>query len=134
MSTGILRIRSMWPKSLIYTNFFLSLRGVDKVISFADYVKLINYVTNRYEPEYYSLPREPFELRMVVNNYKGLLGQDMFEGFMNNDMSKANILLRTHISSSCGLPGHPGRHPAPPGAKAAEVFDRAGHGVRNRDF
>lgn len=81
-------------------DFFHSLPGVDKVISFADYVKLINYVTNRYEPEYYSLPREPFELRMAVNNYKGLLGQDMFEGFMNSDMSKANILLRTHISSS----------------------------------
>ncbi len=81
-------------------DFLLSLRGVDKVISFVDYVKLINYVTNRYEPEYYSLPKEPFELRMVVNNYKGLLGQDVFEGFMNNDMSKANILLRTHISSS----------------------------------
>jgi predicted RND superfamily exporter protein len=81
-------------------DFFQSLPGVDKVISFADYVKLINYVTNRYEPDYYSLPKEPFELRMVVNNYKGLLGQDMFEGFMNNDMSKANILLRTHISSS----------------------------------
>jgi hydrophobe/amphiphile efflux-3 (HAE3) family protein len=84
-------------------DFFLSLHGVDKVISFVDYVKLINYVTNHYEPKYYSLPKEPFELRMVVNSYKGLLGQDVFEGFMNNDMSKANILLRTHISSSSGF-------------------------------
>lgn len=80
--------------------FFRSLDGVDKSISFADYLKLVNYASNRYESEAYAMPREGFEVRMLMNNYKTMLGQDMFERFMSRDLSKANILLRTHISSS----------------------------------
>jgi preprotein translocase subunit SecF len=80
--------------------FLDSLHGVDKTISFADYIKLVNYASNQYHSEYYSLPKESFEVRTLMNNYKTLLGQDMFDRFMNPDLSKANILLRTHISSS----------------------------------
>jgi predicted RND superfamily exporter protein len=80
-----------------------TLDGVDKTISFADYMMLINYATNHYHPESYGLPEESFEVRMLVNNYKTMLGQDMFDRFMTPDLSKTNILLRTHLSSSRDL-------------------------------
>ena len=82
------------------TPFLQTLDGVDKVLSFADYFKLVNYASNRYEKEFYALPEEDFEVRMLMNSYKSLLGQDMFERFMSADLSKANVLLRTHIASS----------------------------------
>ncbi len=81
-------------------SFLNSLSGVDKTISFVDYLKLVNYATNRYNQKFYSLPEEPFEVRMLVNSFKTMLGQDMLKGFMDADFSKANIMLRTHISSS----------------------------------
>lgn len=77
-----------------------TLPGVDKTISFADYMKLVNYALNRFEPKYYALPEEAFEVRMLLNNYKIMLGEDMLVRFMNPEFSKANILLLTHISSS----------------------------------
>jgi len=80
--------------------FLVTLPGVDKTLSFADYLKLVNYVLNRFEPKYYTLPVEDFEVRMLMNNYTTLLGEDMLTRFMNPDFSKANILLLTHISSS----------------------------------
>lgn len=83
-----------------FQTFLDTLEGVDKSISVVDYLKLVNYVTNRFQPEYYALPREPYQLRMLVNSFKSILGQDLFERFMTLDMSRANILLRTHLSSS----------------------------------
>ena len=80
--------------------FMETLSGVDKTVSFADYMKLVNYASNRFEPEYYALPKEPFEMRILINNYKSMLGEDMFSRFMNPDFSKTNILLLTHNSSS----------------------------------
>ncbi|MBW1780129.1 MAG: MMPL family transporter [Deltaproteobacteria bacterium] len=80
--------------------FLSSLPGVDKTISFADYLRLVNYATNQYKPESYALPEEPFEIRMLVNSFKTMLGQDMLRRFMSPDFSRANIMLRTHISSS----------------------------------
>jgi len=80
--------------------FFDSLEGVDKTISFVDYLKLINYATNEYKKEYYILPEESFEVRMLMNSYISMLGHDMFERFLNNEISKTNIILRTHISNS----------------------------------
>ncbi|MFH1349437.1 MAG: MMPL family transporter [Pseudomonadota bacterium] len=80
--------------------FLGSLEGVDKTLSFADYLKLVNYATNQYKLEYYALPKEPFEIRTTMNNYKTMLGQDVFDRFMKPDLSSVNILLRTHISSS----------------------------------
>ncbi len=77
-----------------------TLPGIDKTISFADYMMLVNYALNRFEPKYYTLPEEAFEVRMLINNYTTLLGQDMLDRFMSADFSKANILLLTHISSS----------------------------------
>jgi uncharacterized protein len=80
--------------------YFETLPGVDKTISFADYVKLVNYVINRFDPKFYTLPQEGFEVRMVMNNYKTILGQDMFTRFMNSDLNRANIILLTHTTSS----------------------------------
>jgi len=80
--------------------FLDSLEGVDKTISFADYFKLVNYASNQFEKKFYSLPEESFEVRMLMNSFKTMLGQNTFDRFMNNDLSRANILLRTHISSS----------------------------------
>ncbi|MBW1797226.1 MAG: MMPL family transporter [Deltaproteobacteria bacterium] len=83
--------------------FLDSLGGVDKTVSFVDYLKLVNYATSRHNEEFYALPEEPFEIRMLVNSYKTMLGNDMLQRFMNADFSKLNILLRTHISSSVDI-------------------------------
>jgi diguanylate cyclase (GGDEF)-like protein len=80
--------------------FVNTLPGVDKTISFADYLKLVNYALNQFEPKYYALPEEAFEVRMLINNYTTMLGEDMLTRFMSPDFSTANILLLTHISSS----------------------------------
>jgi diguanylate cyclase (GGDEF)-like protein len=77
-----------------------TLPGIDKTVSFADYMMLVNYALNRFEPKYYTLPEEGFEVRMLINNYTTMLGEDMLNRFMSPDFSKANILLLTHISSS----------------------------------
>ena len=80
--------------------FLDTLKGVDKTLSFADYLKLVNYVLNRFEPDYYRLPEEGFEVRMLLNNFKTILGEDVFSRFMNADLSKTNIILLSHMSSS----------------------------------
>jgi len=80
--------------------FLDSLDGVDKTISFADFLKLVNTASNDYRRDQYRIPTEAFEVRMLINTYKSLLGQDMFARFMNLDGSKTNILLRTHLASS----------------------------------
>ncbi|MCF8063396.1 MAG: MMPL family transporter [Deltaproteobacteria bacterium] len=80
--------------------FLGTLEGVDKSVSFADYLQLVNYMSNRYEPGTYRLPEEDFEARMLINDYKSLLGEDILRPFMNPEFSAANILLLTHLSSS----------------------------------
>ena len=77
-----------------------NLPGVDKCLSFADYLKLVNYASNRFDPQYYRLPAESWELRMLINTYRSMLGQDMLAAFMNTNFSQANVLLLTHLSSS----------------------------------
>jgi len=77
-----------------------NLPGVDKSLSFADYLKLVNYASNRFEPQFYRLPTESWEMRMLINTYRSLLGPDMLAAFMSADFSQANILLLTHISNS----------------------------------
>ncbi len=80
--------------------FMDTLPGVDKTISFADYLKLVNYASNRFDPAFYKLPAESWELRMLMNTYKSMLGMDLFNAFMGPSLSQANLLLLTHISSS----------------------------------
>ncbi len=77
-----------------------TLEGVDKAISFADYMKLVNFAVNQFDPQYYRLPEERFEVSMLINSYKSLLGRDLLKPFMDEGFSKSAILLLTHISSS----------------------------------
>jgi predicted RND superfamily exporter protein len=80
--------------------FLDTLPGVDKSVSFADYLKLVNYAYNRFDPQYYALPEDAYEMRLLINNFKSLLGNDLLRGFMSPDLRQANILLLTHIASS----------------------------------
>lgn len=77
-----------------------TLDGVDKTVSFADYLMLVNYTMNQYKPEFYALPQKPYVLRMLINNFKIILGADFLSRFMSEDFSEANVLMLTHISSS----------------------------------
>ena len=81
-------------------NYLETLPGIDKSISFADYVKLVNYTLNEYALDAYRVPPKDFQVRMAINNFKPLLGEDMFARHMSTDLSKTNILLFTHLSSS----------------------------------
>lgn len=83
-----------------FQTFLMSLEDVDKTVSFADYLKLVNYTYNRFDPAYYVLPEDPYEMRMLVNNFKILLGNDLLKTFMSSDMRQANVLMLTHIASS----------------------------------
>ena len=80
--------------------FLDQLPGVDKTISPADYLKLVNYVTNRFDPRFYVLPEDGYELRMLMNNFKIILGNDLLQRFMSADYSRVNILMLTHIANS----------------------------------
>lgn len=80
--------------------FLEGLPGVDKTLSFVDYLKLVNYATNRYEEKAYVLPEEAFEIRLLVNSFKTMLGEDMLRRFVDGSFSRTNVLLRTHIASS----------------------------------
>ena len=80
--------------------FLETLPGVDKTVSYADYLKLVNYASNRFEPQYYRLPEEAWETRMLVNSFRMMLGEEMLERFVSPDFKQVNILMLTHLSSS----------------------------------
>jgi len=80
--------------------FLERLPGVDKTISFADYLKLVNYVYNQYDPQFYTLPEDKSELSLLINTFKIMLGDDMLQRFMSSDYSRVNILMLTHVASS----------------------------------
>ena len=80
--------------------FIETLPGVDKTVSFADYMKLVNYAMNQLIRNFIDFPDKAWEVSMLINNYKIILGDDVLKSFMGNLFSKANILLLTHISSS----------------------------------
>lgn len=65
--------------------FLESLDGEDQTISFLDYVRLVRYAGNRYEPACCALPQQSWDLRMTLNNLKSMLGQDLLESFVNKD-------------------------------------------------
>ena len=83
-----------------FQGYLETLPGVDKTVSFADYIKLVNYASNRFDPKHYILPEDGYEMRMLINTFKSLLGNDLLEGFMSTDLRRANILMLTHIASS----------------------------------
>lgn len=81
-----------------FQKFLETLPGVDKTISFADYMKLVSYALNQFAAEYYTLPEEGVE--GLISHYRMMLGEDMLSRFVTSDFSQANILLLTHISGS----------------------------------
>ncbi|ACL03972.1 Putative uncharacterized membrane protein [Desulfatibacillum aliphaticivorans] len=81
-------------------NHLALFEGVDKSITYTDFLKLVNYASNDFDPIHYALPMESWQIRTLTNTYKSMLGQDMYSRFMDPNMSKANIMLRTHVSSS----------------------------------
>ncbi len=78
------------------------LPGVDKTISLADYLMLLNYVTNQFEPAHYRLPTADFEVRMLVNQFKNLLGRDLLKRYISEDFSTTTITLLTRLSTARG--------------------------------
>jgi len=81
-------------------DYLQTLEGVDKTLSFLDYLKLVRYALNRFDPNDYALPEEAFEVRMLVNSYQTILGTDMLRTYMDEDFSRTGILLLTRLSSS----------------------------------
>lgn len=77
-----------------------SVDGVDKTISTADYLKLINYSVNGYRKQDYTLPETQADLENLYNLYRMLLGGADTQKFVSDDFSSANILMMTHISST----------------------------------
>jgi predicted RND superfamily exporter protein len=80
--------------------FLDQLPGVDKTVSLADYLKLVNYAVNDYNAEFHALPEDPYEMRYVLNNFKILLGNDLLQRFLSSDYRRINILMLTHVASS----------------------------------
>ncbi len=83
-----------------FQRYLETIAGVDKSISIVDYLKLVNYAGNRFDEAHHRLPEQAFEIRMLFNSLKTLLGSDLLATFASPDLAQANILLRTHLSSS----------------------------------
>lgn len=86
-----------------HQRFLETLPGVDKTLSVADYLMMVNYVTNRFEPTDYALPEADYEIRMLVNQFKSLLGRDILKRYVNETFTIANIAMFTRLSSSRGF-------------------------------
>ena len=83
-----------------HQRFLETLPGVDKTLSFADYLMLVNYVTNQFDGAFYKLPEADYEIRMLANQFKILLGRDILDRYVNSEFSVANITMLTRLHSS----------------------------------
>ncbi|BBO73979.1 hypothetical protein DSCW_13960 [Desulfosarcina widdelii] len=83
-----------------YQQFLATVPGVDKTLSLADYLMLVNYVTHRFDPDYYALPGADYEVGMLVNQFKSLLGRDILRRYVSEDFAKANITMLTRLSTA----------------------------------
>lgn len=86
-----------------HQHFLETLPGIDKTLSFNDYLMLVNYVTNRFDPQFYRLPEANYEARMLVNQFKTILGRDILNRYIGKDFSMANITMLTHLRSARGF-------------------------------
>ena len=84
-------------------DFLNKLTGVDKTVSLVDFLKLVNYATTQYKKEAYALPEEPFEVRMLINSYKTMLGQEMFQPFHGPGYENRPIFCSEPISPVHGI-------------------------------
>jgi len=92
--------RSALGKLVACQQFLQSLAGVDKTLSIADYLMLVNYVTHRFDPNHYGLPDADYEVRMLVNQFKSILGRDILRRYVSEDFSTANITMLTRLSTA----------------------------------
>ncbi|WP_319525949.1 MMPL family transporter [uncultured Desulfosarcina sp.] len=88
-------------KALAVNQQFLeTVPGVDKTLSLADYLMLVNYVTHQFDPDYYALPDADYEVGMLVNQFKSLLGRDILRRYVSEDFATANITMLTRLSTA----------------------------------
>ncbi|MGB0684169.1 MAG: MMPL family transporter [Magnetovibrionaceae bacterium] len=71
----------------------------DKVISIADYLRLVNREMNRGEPSQYKLP----QTRALTDQYLLLFQRDDIDLYLSSDATRANIVVRHNISNSWEL-------------------------------
>jgi len=83
-----------------FQQFLASLPGVDKTVALPDYLRLVSYITSGFHQNDYALPQQPFAARMMINDFKTLLGTDLLDRFATPDFSQAHILMLTHLDSS----------------------------------
>lgn len=83
-----------------YQRFLETVPGVDKTLSLADYLMLVNYVTHRFDPDHYALPEADYAVRMLVNDFKSLLGRDILGRYISEDFTTANITMLTRLSTA----------------------------------
>ena len=86
-----------------HQRFLETLPGIDKTLSFADYLKLVNYVTNSFDPIFYKLPEADYEIRMLTNQFKTILGRDILKRYIAEDFAAANITMLTRLHSANGF-------------------------------
>jgi hypothetical protein len=86
-----------------HQEYLETLPGIDKTLSFADYIMLLNYITNQFKTEYYKIPESDFQIRILENQFKSLLGRDILYRYLSTSASKANITMLTRLSSARGF-------------------------------
>jgi predicted RND superfamily exporter protein len=109
-----------------HQRFLETLPGVDKTMALTDYLMLVNYVSNRFDPDSYALPAADYEIRMLMNQFKSILGRVSFR-----DMSILNSAWPT--SPCCHDCQRPADSWIPSAAFAtiAPCINRAGRPARS---
>ena len=78
--------------------FAMSLPGVDRTMSFVDFLKDMNMSFHNEHPEYHVIP----ESRELVSQYLLLYDSDEFDEFITPEYDQARILIRISEHSSAG--------------------------------
>ncbi|MBW1990038.1 MAG: MMPL family transporter, partial [Deltaproteobacteria bacterium] len=83
-----------------FQEYLMSITGVDKTVSFADYMKLARYSASDFDRLEYALPETETQARYMSTLYEMMLGPDVAGRFVSQDYSKATIFMLTHLISS----------------------------------
>ena len=86
-----------------HQRFLETLPDIDKTLSFADYLMLVNYTTNQFDPLFYRLPETDHETRMLANQLKMIMGRDILDRYVDEDFATANITMLTRLQSARGF-------------------------------
>jgi predicted RND superfamily exporter protein len=77
-----------------------ALKGIDKTISIADYIKLLNKAINNNDPRFEVIPRSKEEVAQDLLFYSLSGDPEDFDPYVNREYSKANILIRSNMVGS----------------------------------